>query len=318
MNMKILVIKPSSLGDVVHALRVISYLKKKKHNLEIHWIIKEEHKGVLEASGEIDKYLIFPRKISLFKLWSLSKELRVEKYDFALDMQGLFRSALLTVMSRSQKRFGRADGREFSKFFYHGLGDPDRNKVIHAIERLVSFLEPFKLKADKDPMRLDFREAKTNCRSEYLQKRLKEKTILLFPESRRTEKVWPRFTELSKEINQSRLGNVIICGKNKMNDFPGTSDLRGKINLNEVIELIRGASVIVCNDSAPLHFASAMGVPLVGLFGPTDSRRYGPFPKEDLNQMILSAESKLMCDITVKQVMEAIQKTLTTCGQSIK
>ena len=114
--MKILIIKPSSLGDIVHALRVVAFLKKQL-NPEIHWVVKKGLEGIIQASGIVDKYYLFHRGEGLIAFLRLGLTLRKESYDIVLDMQGLLRSAFLAKLTKGKLCLGRPDGREFSTFF---------------------------------------------------------------------------------------------------------------------------------------------------------------------------------------------------------
>ena len=102
----------------------------------------------------------------------------------------------------------------------------------------------------------------------------------------------------------------MIAGNNRDESYPGTIDLRGRIHLAELPALIDRASVIVSNDSAPLHIASSLKKPLVALFGPTSAKRYGPYPQNSEKNIILTAQEKNIETITVEQVSFAIEKSL--------
>ncbi len=136
---RILIVKPSSLGDVVHALRVVRQIKVKFPKCEIHWVIKSGLEGILESFKWIDRYFIFKRGEGTIAYFRLISEIRKFEYDYSLDLQGLLRSSLITKFSRSKIKLGRADGREFSTLFYKSIGDCSRKKQIHAIDRLAPF-----------------------------------------------------------------------------------------------------------------------------------------------------------------------------------
>ena len=305
--MKVLVIKPSSLGDVIHALRVISLLVKEKPNLQIHWVIKKGLEGIIDASGLVKKYYFFHRGGGWYKYLNLGRELRKERYDFVLDMQGLLRSAVLSRLANGKKTFGCADGREFSTFFYQPVGERSRKSKIHAIEKLLPFLDLFDVNKN-DALSLEFPKSEQLSTFE-LQPYKSSKNILIFPESRRQEKVWPGFESLTKIINESSKASIWVGGSNKDQNFKNCVDLRGKVELSNLPWLIKQASVVISNDSAPLHIASALNKPVIALFGPTDSSKYGPYPTNSRGRVI-SSNNGLMSGISTDQVSRALFKMI--------
>ena len=307
--MKILVIKPSSLGDVIHALRVVSVFRKSDQAFEIHWVIRKGLETIVNASGIVDRHFLFERGGGLLKYLSLAKELRAQKYDYVIDMQGLLRSALLSLLCGCPNRYGRADGREFSTAFYKCIGPKDRKAQIHAIDRLTPFLDPFVERSEDDRLTLDF----PNSVASFEIPGKKESSlprVILFPESRRREKVWPYFRELAGMLIDANLAEVIVCGTQADEEYAGTCDLRGRLNLSELTDALKTAALIVSNDSAPLHLASALGRPVLGLFGPTESLRYGPYPQDDKESVAISSPDGKMEGIEAVQVLDQVRKMI--------
>ena len=304
--MKVLIIKPSSLGDVVHALRVVAQVKVSQPDATIDWVIKKELEGIVEASGLVDNIYLFERGEGLWNYLRLASHLRKKSYDYVLDLQGLLRSAFLAKIAKGIRKLGRADGREGSPLFYESIGEKDRRKDIHAIERMLPFLEELEIHDFNKNLKLEFPgstlkriEKNTSFQSNYL---------LIFPESRRSEKIWPFFTQLATELQSSVLPHVVIAGNDSSPQFDGCIDLRGKVELNELPALIRNAKVIVSNDSAPLHLASALDKPLVALFGPTNPSMYGPYPPNSDKSRVFYAKSGNLEAISVGEVQEQIIK----------
>ncbi len=307
--MKVLIIKPSSLGDVVHALRVVALIKEKLKAVQIHWVIKRGLEGIIDASDVVDKTFIFHRGKGLGAYWKLGLDLQGESYDMVLDMQGLLRSAFLAKLARGKCCLGRPDGREFSTFFYKTINSPSKEKP-HAIERLCSFLEVFNLAPDQG-LNLAFRASVIDSTwSANLPPQ--HNKILLFPESRRKEKCWPFFKELSQILVNEDIGHVIVSGIQKDDSYTHAIDLRGRIPLRSIPALIRKASVVISNDSAPLHIASAMGIPVLGIFGPTEPIEYGPYPASKKNGEVISSSTDSISEVTVRQVFDKILSMLDT------
>lgn len=301
--MKVLIIKPSSLGDVVHALRVVALIKEKLKAVQVHWVIKRGLEGIIDASGVVDKTFIFNRGKGLSAFLALGIALQKESYDMVLDMQGLLRSAFLAKLARGKSCFGRPDGREFSTFFYKTVKYPKKEKP-HAIDRLCSFLEVFNLPPDQG-LNLPF-NASAPASSWSANLASKHSIILLFPESRREEKCWPFFKELSQILVSEEIGHVVISGIQKDDSYSHATDLRGSVPLRSIPALMRKASVVVSNDSAPLHISSAMGIPVVGIFGPTNPTNYGPYPANTNNGKVVSSSTDSISEVTVNKVLGKI------------
>jgi len=307
---KILVIKPSSLGDIVHGLRIVHQVHEILPGIRIDWLIKKGLEDILHASGFVEKVFLFERGGGFLSFVRLIKEIRTLKYDYVLDLQGLLRSAVLTATARSKNKFGVADGREFSTFFYSCIGEKCRQKQLHAIDRLVPFLEKIGVANYNATLPLEFKNSTLNGITR--NKLAKKKYILLFPESRRLEKVWPFFNQLNSSLLKQKNFSLVVAGNHQDKDFLGSIDLRGKLKLSELPELIRGASVVVSNDSAPLHIASALGTSTVALFGPTKEEKYGPYPLEQKSTRILTAPDGQMKSITLESVMLTIDELVET------
>ena len=296
---KILIVKPSSLGDVVHGMRIVRQIKIAFPESEIHWVIKKGLEGILDTVGWVDKYFIFERGRGLFPYLKLISEIRKFEYDYCLDLQGLLRSSVIAKFSNSELKLGRSDGREFSTLFYNKVGLSHKNLQIHAIARLTAFLPKIGItKFDENlPLDLNFNSKLKNT--------IPARSIILFPESRRSEKVWPFFKELAIELNKISQWKVIIAGNHKDNRFPNCIDIRENITLSDLPSIINQASLIICNDSAPLHIASALRKKLVALFGPTEPEIYGPYPLDQQNNTIIRSLTGRVKDIKLNPVQDA-------------
>lgn len=311
--MKILVIKPSSLGDIVHGLRVVHQVHEISPNVRIDWVVKKGLEDILTASGFVEKIYPFERGGGFINFLRLIKTIRMESYDYVLDLQGLLRSACLLKFAYSKHKLGVADGREFSTLFYKSVGEKSRKVQMHAIDRLVPFLNELGIKNFDLSLGLSF--PKSKLREFRLDSLLKKNLILLFPESRRKEKVWPFFRDLCQSLHRDLSLNIAIGGNNHDLQFPDAIDLRQRISLKELPALINCADLVISNDSAPLHIASALKTPLIALFGPTSPDRYGPYPHGSNERVIQSSNGKIET-ISIKNVEQAVKEALTNLNIS--
>jgi heptosyltransferase-1 len=303
---KILVIKPSSLGDVIHGLRVMKQVNSFFPATNIDWVIKEELSEILTASGFVHRIFYYQRQGGFYSYFKLILKIRKKKYDFIFDMQGLLRSGIITFLAKGQNKLGVADGREFSTLFYTSIGEKSRKKEIHAIDKLTPFLKTLGIN-DFDPaLTLKFEHS-------YLKEETKKLLggkpfILLFPESRRFEKMWPHFEELLGELKKEDGFTVVVAGNKRGKDFKGSIDLREKLSLTELPFLISKSKAVVTNDSAPLHIASAISVPTIALFGPTSKNKYGPYPSSQIIFKVIEGANNQIASISSECVLEALKE----------
>lgn len=314
--LKLLIIKPSSLGDIIHALRVLSSIKEELPDSQVSWVVRDIFAQTVRTSGLVDHVFEFQRGSGLFAYLGLIRQLRRQRFDYVFDMQGLLRSGVLTGMSRASQKWGRRDGREGSTFFYKKVNCPQDPRTVHAIDVLLAFKEALDLKPILSGQ-LSFSGAKLSDENGTLVEEITRNGALplvtVFPESRRVEKEWPHFDELTRRLTASTEASVIWVGSRGVSasDCKDYANLVGKTSLTELPKLIELSSVVVSNDSAPLHLASALKRPLVGLFGPTDPLRFGPYPSDSLNSHVLKAPLGNLSILPVDEVERCVLSLLT-------
>jgi heptosyltransferase I len=333
---KILVVKPSSLGDIVHSLPFLNAIRTCFPESEIHWVIAKGFEGLLEGHPMINKLWIIHkdkwRKISragetVKELAALFKELNKEHYDLVVDLQGLLRSGLITAATGAPVRIGFLEAREGSRLFYtHKV---EGGKDIHAVERYLKIAHflgcpdqnvgfPFAPPVDISEIRGKFT--------------LPEEYVVLVPGARWETKRWApeKFGELSASLPLK----AIIAGSRGDLDIAKTIvelsrgkavSLIGKTSLRELTEIMRNAQCVVSNDSGPMHIAAALGIPVFALFGPTDAIRTGPYG--DIHTIIREEtecapcfrkkcnELRCMRNLTVQRVSDAIRSRVSSLSR---
>lgn len=278
----LLVIKPSSLGDIVHALQVVQTLAKERPDCRISWVVRERFAGLVQAAPFVHEVIIFRRRDGWKAFWRLLRELRTRRFDAVWDMQGLLRSGLMTAASRAPEKWGRPDAREGAGFFYRGrVEKPAGEGPHHALE----ILQPFLKTAGIVP-RLDFPlvlrdEASFPWHGFF--KHDPRTTFVIFTDSRGAGKEWPRFSELTglifKTIPEARV--AWCAGKPAQPDCEVPADRFLNLTgcpMDQMIALVRQPATFVGNDSGPMHLSAASGNRVLAIFGPTSPQRFGPFP----------------------------------------
>ncbi|MCK5427681.1 MAG: glycosyltransferase family 9 protein, partial [Thermodesulfovibrionia bacterium] len=287
--MKILIIKPSSLGDVIHSLPFLKSLKNTLPESHIEWIISKDLKDILEGNPLINKLVVFNkdawRGLRNFPefvrdIRSLIKTLKSGHYDMVIDLQGLLRSGLMTFFSSSPLKIGFLTAREGGSLFYNKKISV--NGSLHAVNKYLEVAKSVGAQIERVefPLSVDdtaSRKIKTliGNLSEY---------VVIVPSARWETKKWPPeyFGMLISKLSIP----CVITGSNsdKLNVQRVLASSRGKginlcgkTNLKELTALIAGAKAVVSNDSGPVHIGAALGVPVVALFGPTDPVKTGPY-----------------------------------------
>jgi ADP-heptose:LPS heptosyltransferase len=307
MTQRLLVIKPSSLGDVVHALTVIQALRRSGADVAIDWVIRSDLASVILHSGLVDKIYKFHRKAGLRSFFHLIQEIRTTFYDILWDMQGLARSGLITYFTRAKRKIGRKDSREGSFLAYQkrvGFTSSQAKKE-HAIAILSQFLPTLGLKAHVDgDIEWQLADHTPESVSSY---------IAIFPETRGHGKEWPYFPELIHKLLQCKdfpsTWKLKILGNRNDSTFeshPQLEDLRGQTSLGQLLSIIQSAHCIVANDSGPVHIAASMRTPVIGLYGPTSGKQFGPYPLDHSSNFYLQAPNGNLKSLPVTQVMDKI------------
>ena len=280
---ELLIIKPSSLGDIVHGLQVATSIKAQRPDIRISWVVRDIFAPIVRSCDAVDRVYVFQRFGGVFGFFKLARELRATTFDYVFDFQGLLRTGLMTFRTEARRKVGRADSREGAKFFYkERVALPPGGRTSHALEILLQFLPVLDAKPELAGA-VRFREV-DGLNLNHTAGRGGVQPIVMFPDSRRAEKRWHGFKELTEFIARDGSGRKVVWAGNNYIDCRDALNenqflnLTGNTSLVALPSLIKRAAWVISNDSGPMHLAAAMGVPTLGIFGPTDPRLYGPYP----------------------------------------
>lgn len=312
---RILIIRPSALGDVCRSVPVLATLRGAFPHARIDWLVQDTFAGAIEHHPALDGAVPFPRR-RLGSAWSVSalasffqwaECLSSPGYELVVDAQGLARSGLFAAMTGAPHRLGYSNAQEGASAFYTTRVRVPRS--MHAVDRMLRLVAQglgipavADMRLYSDPHQLDHIE-----RFEPL---AGERYVLLAPTSRWAAKRWPaeRFAQLADALLASptasrRMGRVVLVGGPGERDQCGpllelagrderVIDLIGATPVGLLMALVERASLVVANDSAALHMAVGFDRPAVGLFGPTDVSRVGPYRREaDVLQHVRPGEA---------------------------
>ena len=303
----LLVIKPSSLGDIVHGLQVLQTVARQLPDCRITWIARDRFAPLVEAAPFIHEVIHFRRKDGVRGLWDLLKILHGRSFDAVWDMQGLLRSGLMTAAANAPVKRGRRDNREGAGFFYTSRIElPDDDGPHHAI----SILQGFPLGADLDAEVTFPLELKPGPRFEWSPffDGDSNKQFVIFTDSRGADKEWKGFDELTRLIWENIPNSRIAWCAGKPT-APQTTPPDGRFlnltgcPLDEMIELCRQPSIFIGNDSGPMHLSAAVGNKVLAIFGPTSPLRFGPWPIGSPRTQSIQAPGGVLADLTAEAVL---------------
>ncbi len=328
---KILIIKPSSLGDIVHSLPVLDVLSRCFPGAAIHWLVAKGLEGILEGNPLLRKVWVIHKdewkKITKFystvaELRKLFRSLKAEQFDYAIDLQGLFRSGLITKATGARMRIGFEEAREGSAVFYTHKVEGGRES--HAVDRYLK-IAAF-LGCDISEVKFPFQPSvNPPFVTPYLPPI--EDYIVMVPGARWPTKRWPahRFGELASLLPLKTLvvggkGDRMLADEVVERSKGNAISVAGKTDLMGLVSVIRGAGFVVSNDTGPMHIAAALGIPVFALFGPANPDRTGPYGRGHTvirKELLCSPCYKRSCKntlcmdmITVEEVAVAISDFL--------
>lgn len=271
---RVLLIKPGSMGDVIHALPVAAALKQAWPTTKISWLIDQRWAPLLQGNPHVDSTVLFPREryrglLGIPRAIPWMAALADGKPDLCIDLQGLLRSALMAKFSGASKIVGLSDAREGAGLFYNQVAKT--HDTEHSVLRYLRVLDVLGLPTPETP-------AFWLPEGDLPAGTPDEPFVLLHPFSRGQGKsLSPEMlTALCEALAPHRV--VLAGGPNPA--APNAShitNLLGKTNLLELIALIRHAKAMVSVDSGPAHIAAAVGTPLLAIHTWSDPRTVGPF-----------------------------------------
>ncbi|HUR54105.1 MAG TPA: glycosyltransferase family 9 protein [Gemmataceae bacterium] len=340
---RIALLKPSALGDIVHALPVLSALRRRFPDSHITWVVNKSYEPLIAGHPDLTDTLAFDRgafkkglRRSLAYSWSFAAELRRRRFDLVIDLQGLLRTGLMSLASGAPRRVGFANAREGSRSTYTQkvrLPDADR---IHAVERYWRVAEA--LGAGDGPKVFHVPvspEAKAWAAQQLAD--LPRPLVAFAVGSRWLTKRWPtgHFAELAKRAQSEFGGSCLFLGVG--DDSPLSLEVMaqlrgparnfcGKTTLPQLAALLASADVMIANDTGPLHLAAALGRPCVAPYTCTKVALHGPFgftsggveTSVPCGGSYLKKCDNMICmpDLTPDRLWVRLAEVLNTCRSS--
>jgi heptosyltransferase I len=284
---RVLVIKPSALGDVVQCLPLLGPLQARFPDAEIGWTIGRESAGLLEGHERISRLHLFDRRGPVRRQLALAAELRAARYDLVFDLQGLLRTGLMTWMTGAPLRVGLETTREGSRYACHTLL-PGTGRDVAAHERYWQVAEALGMGSGPRTAELAIPEETRRTVSTWLA-HLPRPLLAIHSGAKWETKRWPpeRFADVAcRFVAETGGGCVLVGGPTEVDLARAVLDrmphgspvvnLAGRSSLKELAVVLETAGLVLSNDSGPMHLGAAMGTPVVGVFTCTDPILSGP------------------------------------------
>ena len=342
---RILLIKPSALGDVIHALPVAATLHRRYPNAALDWLVEEESADIVRAHPAVAEVVVSGRRRWLRELRDPGRipgvlreirgfagGLRSRGYDAALDLQGLLKSALYVLATRAPIRVGFAEGREGSiRVLTHRVVAPPQ--PVHAVDRYLALAAAVGAGEIVRQFQIAIPPEDRAAAQSHLST-CPRPSVVLHPAARWVTKLWEvgRWRSLAASLLAQGFG-VVLTGSREDEALsaaiatgltPPPLSLAGKLTLKQLAAILEEVELMISVDSGPMHLAVAMGTPVVALFGPTDPLRTGPLgPSLVLRRPLecspclrrrceIADTHRCMRELSVEEVLSAAQRMLAS------
>jgi lipopolysaccharide heptosyltransferase I len=330
---RIALVKLSSLGDVVHALPVAATLKAARPGARLAWVAERREAALLRGHPALDEVIVADTRgwrrartpaaarAALADVRALRRRLSAWRFDVALDLQGLMKSGLIAAACGAPLRIGFAAGwgREpLHALFVNRRVQPPPS-ARHVVDQYLALLAPL----DVEDRRYDFYLPLSPVAEARMEEWLaatglkpQRRLVVLNPGAGRAEKRWPveHFAALARRLAQEADAQVtVVWGPGEESTaraivaHGALATLAPPTDLDALLALLRRASVVVAADTGPLHLAAALGVPCVGLYGPTAAARNGPYGE---GHRALTSPDGTLPGLTPEQVLAAVVEAL--------
>lgn len=290
---RILIVRVSAIGDIIHGIPVLCALRDAFPDAFLAWVAEGSMGDVLEGHPALDELVRVPRRWwkSPREVWRMRNRLRAMRFDVAIDLQCLTKSAVTAWLSGAPRRIGKAgaDGRELSRWFNNERVEASG---AHVLENYLSMLRPLGIETTNVRFDLPERAADAEFIDNFLRKRglIGERFAVLNPGAGWPSKVWPaeRYGALARHLF-AKHGVVSVAAWGIPNEAPmaetivatsgGRAQLAPATTMLQLASLCRRAALFVGSDTGPMHLAVAVGTPTISMHGPSRADwcgAYGP------------------------------------------
>jgi lipopolysaccharide heptosyltransferase I len=330
--MRFLIVRLGSLGDVIHAIPAAAALRHHFPHAHIDWMVDPRYVELLQLVESIDRPIaVDPRQsVGTSSVLGTITDLRRARYDAVLDLQGLFKSAMLARLAGGRRTIGfpRKHLREpVARLLYSEAPDP--GTATHVIDKNLALLDA--LGVTDRRVHFPIRVPHTPVVESVTGRFGPAGFAMLNAGAAWPNKRWPpeRFGAVAAALNRERgMRSIVVWGPGEetlasrvVAVSGGAAETAPRTTIADLVGIARQAKLMLAGDTGPLHVAGAAGTPLVALFGPTFPERNGPWSPRDI---VVSRVAQCECyyerrcrrstpcidDITADEVIDAVRRRL--------
>ena len=329
--MNILIVRLGSLGDIVHTIPAAAAIRRAHPEARIDWLVDVRHRDLLDLVPVVDRRLAVNTSAPGSVLGAV-RELRRGAYDVAFDLQGLLKSAVLARLSGAKRVIGFPAPllrERAARFFYTETAG---EAAPHVIDKNLSALKALKIRLPDVEFPLEDRNPAIAAD---VRARLgigpRDRFAILNPGAAWPNKRWPPvyFADVARALSALHdLRSIVLWGPSEeqlaqdvVAASGGTAAVSPPTTMADLVSLTKAAALMISGDTGPMHVAGAVGTPLVGIFGPTDPDRNGPWSEDDLTvsrfhacschyQRRCQIAGWCLVDVSPREVMELVDRRL--------
>ncbi len=326
---RICMVMMSAIGDVVHALPVITAIKRHRPHAHITWILQAPGAALVNGHKDVDEILIFERKAGWRGFWNLRKQLQTRPFDVVLDLQCYLKASIITAMCRSPVKLGldRARAKELNWLFTNAK--IPAKPLNHVQAHFLEFLDAMEISGGALQWNIGPWPEERAWQADFFANLPKPRVALVAGTSNPLKDWLPqRMRELMDALAAQGLQTILVGGNSAreiaLGEMLATECAHAPKNalgsgLRKLVCILDGCDLVISPDTGPLHLAVALGKPVIGLYGYNSPTRVGPF-RGDANllvdayhnpgespQMTFAHRQGRMQRITVQNVLDRVQ-----------
>jgi lipopolysaccharide heptosyltransferase I len=327
---RFLIVRLGSLGDVIHAIPAAAALRRRYPEARIDWLVDPSYAGLLKLVSGLDEIVPLNTRGPLLQTLSTIGRLRRQRYDVAIDLQGLIKSAALARSAGARRTLGmpREHLREpmAGSLYTDTVGPGDAVHVVHRNLRMLSGVGVEDVRV-MFPLQIPATDATEAVAARFA----RDEYVVINAGAAWPNKRWPagRFGALAAAIRERRgLRTLVLWGPGEqglaeavVSASSGAAETAPPTAVVDLFGIVQHARLLVAGDTGPLHIGPAVGTPIVALFGPTMSERNGSWVAADV---AVSRYERCVChyerrcrlstpcieDIGVDEVLAAVERRL--------
>jgi lipopolysaccharide heptosyltransferase I len=347
---RILIVRTSALGDIVHALPAVTALREAYPSARLDWVVDARHAELVELVPIVNRRIVIGGSTDeegraraglsarLSDLRATVRELQAQRYDIAIDLQGLLRSAMIARWSGASRVVGfhRSRLREpIASLFYKETFNPSSAPGAHVVFKNLGLVEALGVAANRVEFPLERRDSAAVRQTLERVRVGGGRFAVINPGAGWPNKRWPpeRLGALARSMLEVHgLPSVVLWGPGEdmmagtvVSASGGAAYLAPPTSLSDLVTLASKATLFVAGDTGPLHVAVALGTPVVGIYGPTSPARTGPWQSSDItvsrhpqcrcaNLRACRVRQWCLGDVSVEEVARAVTARLASAG----